>query len=312
MTYRVVFDIVERGYDPTPALFGLPFLFVGALQWFSARRGIPEAVRLNATVPARWSPGPLFSIALVAVGLLLTVTYWDYVHDCAALAAGQARVVEGPVVHLDYGAGRSPHRRFEVAGVPFHFKPSMLESSSRESGLRETLLRDGLAVRIHALDGEIVRLEVASEAASISRPEGPRAALLLFLFVGLGMFRGFQAVSSRISGWHSAERRFAARMLQGEEAFSGQAVSLLREPWTYRHRANVCVGPDVVSLVLTLPSGAFHRPLAIPMAAITSCERDATSTTLTIAGERMKIRLSGESGLALLAARIAFTSPVDG
>ena len=176
MTYRVVFDIVERGYDPTPALFGLPFLFVGALQWFSARRGIPEAVRLNATVPARWSPGPLFSIALVAVGLLLTATYWDYVHDCAALAAGQARVVEGPVVHLDYGAGRSPHRRFEVAGVPFHFKPSMLESSSRESGLRETLLRDGLAVRIHALDGEIVRLEVASEAASISRPEGPRAA----------------------------------------------------------------------------------------------------------------------------------------
>jgi hypothetical protein len=156
LRYDLVFDVVERGYANWPfAAAGMAFVIVGVALVVHRRR-LP--VRTSPALPFLWL---VFSVCWTTVALFGTGR--DYRRLSSALREGRCRVVEGAVTqfHPMRWGGGSDSERFVVDGQRFQYSDYEVTAGFNNTSSHGGPMREGLRVRIHHLNGEIARLEIA-------------------------------------------------------------------------------------------------------------------------------------------------------
>ncbi len=177
MHYHLVYDVLNDGFP----WFGIAFAVLLSLFTFACLIEIRERLRGNSEprirTPGRASMRDLPLAAVVGFTLLMLCfttllardTYDGYSQRlrCREWAQDhQFQVTEGTISDYEY---RKAGPRFSVANMVF----DMANRSAAFSGrfnfpAHEESLRNGLHVRLAHRDGYILRIELASESASVA------------------------------------------------------------------------------------------------------------------------------------------------
>jgi hypothetical protein len=155
--YRVMFDAVAAGYRQWWfPLIGV-LISVAALWFYLVERS------------SGWgSLGRALSFTVLVFGGVWCVaafvwTHGNYLRLKNALISGRYELVEGRISEFVAG-DQGDHRpeTFKVGDRRFSYTPSALTPGYSTTRPHGGVLRDGLRVRIAAVDGAIARLEVAA------------------------------------------------------------------------------------------------------------------------------------------------------
>lgn len=154
MGYVMVFNVGQQGANLWSAAFGSAAVLVGLLlfryrQWPRRQIAVRYAVAVFSGLIGLWT--------VLDTGRELR----DYYRCQRALRNGEARVVEGVVenfVPMPYGGHALEH--FTVRGVPFAYSDFVATCGFRNTSTHGGPIRQGIAVRIHYLDGDILSLEI--------------------------------------------------------------------------------------------------------------------------------------------------------
>ena len=152
MDYVTFFDVAQAGYRQwTFPAFGLIGIILGLLGLLCRSRLMryPWAVLIFS---AFWTVSAF------------QFTYPAYAALSAALAESRCEVVEGRVTNFQLlpPTGIQKAESFVVAGTRFKYAGAVATAGFTQMRSEGGPMRDGLQVRIHHLQGEIARLEIAA------------------------------------------------------------------------------------------------------------------------------------------------------
>jgi hypothetical protein len=160
MAYETIFDISREGLSHLLLahwmVLTIPWIFVYSSMIWVLDRG---NIRIKISMGLRYVLLVLF-VSLAVFGIYMTTS--DYLDFRNALDENKCSVVTGVVTNFDpMPWGGHKEESFLVNGLKFsysNFEPSVGFNNSASHG---GPIRDGLNVRIHYLDGKILRLELA-------------------------------------------------------------------------------------------------------------------------------------------------------
>ncbi|MCX6545525.1 MAG: hypothetical protein NTV05_14085 [Acidobacteria bacterium] len=162
MSYQTVFDVTERGYEyPFLPLVALLFVGLGIAWWRLLHRSPawPQGAK-NRIVP-----GVMLWFGAFVISVFSATGFLQHERLRSRLRAGDYVLVEGLVV--DFRAG-SPEQhvaeQFRVDGHFYSYSDYIVTPGFHRTRSRGGPLREGRWVRIADIDGEIARLEIATEA----------------------------------------------------------------------------------------------------------------------------------------------------
>jgi hypothetical protein len=153
MGYRTVFTVVDKW--PAVGVSGLvaPLaLLAVALIW---------VIRWPGRRILRYWLTALLLFAGLGSLVVVIYAFTDYYKCRNVLLSGQAKVVEGRVerfVPMPYGG--HDFEQFSVGGVSFAYSDFVLACGFRNTSSHGGPIREGIDVRIHYVDGDILKLEI--------------------------------------------------------------------------------------------------------------------------------------------------------
>jgi hypothetical protein len=158
MSYDVIFDLAQEGYRTWwfPA-HGLVLMVCGlGLVKFRARLPAHGPAWVNRYFPFVF----LTFMTLWTLGAIWS-TYTEYMTLTAALRAGNVQIVEGMVSAFSPQPKEGKRNEsFCVAGRCFFYSAFNVTNAYNRTATNGGVIKDGLFVRIHHVDGRIVRLEI--------------------------------------------------------------------------------------------------------------------------------------------------------
>lgn len=308
MDYRVVYDISQCGYDWTFAAFGLLFVIVGLV--------VCTATFRKGAQTSLWQQA--YAIFLLLFSILWTVvvffaTLLPYLSARSACEGGRCAVVEGRVEQFKATPSLGPDQKdegFVVQGVEFKYSDYLVKPGFRRMSSHGGPIREGLQVRIHYANGQILKLEVAdSEAASVAEGTPYCESIPGPLWVLAFMVPGWLLVSAVISvlgGWRALADRYPGADPAAGRTFAMQSVSFSLFG-SYSGCVEVTVGDAGISMIPILLFRFMHPRVTIPWADVRSCDRKSgwfklgwfSRTAVTLIDGRT-LTFHGAAGKAIL------------
>ncbi|HUA61373.1 MAG TPA: hypothetical protein VML19_21610 [Verrucomicrobiae bacterium] len=152
MPYVTLFDISQTRFQWAYPSFGLLFLVTGLIltlvvsRW-SKRRSPRIAGGVMMVFSAGWTAFAIYS------------THRDYVECLEAFRRNQATVIEGTVEDFRIAPYEGMDECFRVQTATFCYSDESIQPGFHRTGARGGPIRPGLAVRITAYRGNILKLE---------------------------------------------------------------------------------------------------------------------------------------------------------
>lgn len=156
-----MFDLTRHGYTawraaitPMLAAFAVVALLILIRR---ATRDQPRERRISEIVAVIAVAG------CCLVACVITVSTWrEYAMLSRSIREGHCRIITGRVTHLTpERSGGHPIERFRVAADSFWYSSSATTSAFHTTVAKGGPIREGLLVRLFAVDGAIVRLDTA-------------------------------------------------------------------------------------------------------------------------------------------------------
>lgn len=164
MSFETIYDIQRDGcrYGILPLIIAVPFL-LAAFDWYRGKRW----VLVDGKAQPGYSPKALCVFFGILAAVAFAVTWGDYFHLVRAIKDRQVETLEGTVVDFHAAATIKSKESFEVAGHTFSFSKFATKQGFNTLSLEGSPVAEGRTVRVHHVQGQIVKLEVAGRAGSV-------------------------------------------------------------------------------------------------------------------------------------------------
>ena len=118
-------------------------------------------MRLHGQSQPGFSPkGACMFFGMLAAVAFFT-TWGDYFHLIRAIEEHQVETLEGPISNFHAAATVKSKESFDVAGQSFSFSKFAVKQGFNTLSIEGSPMADGRTVRVHHVQGQIVKLEIA-------------------------------------------------------------------------------------------------------------------------------------------------------
>jgi hypothetical protein len=158
VAFETIYDIHQDGcrYGILPVIIAVPLL-LSAFDWYRGKRWAGPDGKLY--------PGFSPKVACVFFGVMAAVaffaTWGDYLHLIRAIENHQVETLEGSISNFHAAATIRTKESFEVGGYTFSFSKFAAKQGFNTLSLEGSPLAGGKTVRVHHVQGQIVKLEIA-------------------------------------------------------------------------------------------------------------------------------------------------------
>jgi hypothetical protein len=157
VSFETIYDLQQDGcrYGILPVIIAVPLL-LSAFDWYRGKRW----VRADGNPQAGFSPKAGCVFFGIMAGVAFLATWGDYFHLIRAIKDHQVETLEGTIVNFRAAETIKGKESFEVAGQTFSFSKFAAKQGFNTLALEGSPVAEGRTVRVHHVQGQIVKLEV--------------------------------------------------------------------------------------------------------------------------------------------------------
>jgi hypothetical protein len=156
--FETIYDIQRDGcrYGILPVIIAVPLL-LSAFDWYRGKRW----VGLDGKPYPGYSPQVACVFFAIMAVVAFVATWGDYFHLLRSIENHQVETLEGTISGFHAAATIKSTESFDVAGHTFSFKKFATKQGFNTLSLEGSPAADGRTVRVHHVQGQIVKLEIA-------------------------------------------------------------------------------------------------------------------------------------------------------